>query len=521
MGKAGIEKTSKKSPAIRTAAQTAVLMAILTLVSKLFGFVREMVFAAYFGAGYVMDAYSMAQSIPNMLFSGILQATAVSFMPLFSEKNEKDTKEAGNNFVSDVLNLLVKISVLLGIFGIVFSEQLVGIFAHGFNEEQAELTAFFLKVSFIYLIFNSCNGVLRNYLEYKGVFLRPILFGYVQNLIIILCAVFAAYSNERYLIFGMFFSYLMCMIFFVHLAGKEGFKWKFSLKHSGTVATQILALALPAFVGGYVATINTYVDKSLASGLPEGSVAALGYAVTIVGLVNGLTVAIISTIIFPRLNQARAQGDLLYYNELLSGGFNLYAIISVPCGMGAMIFANEIVQVIYERGVFDAAATSMTAVALFWYGPHLCLSQLNNQSIFAFQTNKDMKTPMYVGFVSVAVNIALNIILVRRMGIGGIALATSIAAGVSLLLSVLLLKKKFPNLRLVESYVKIAGIVLFAAISVGVGRIIYSSLLKVIWMPRMCYLGIAIATTAIIYYLILNMANVREMQMVKQIFNRK
>ncbi len=511
---------NKGGKGIRTAAQTAVFMAVLTLISKVFGFVREMVFAAFFGAGYVMDAYSMAQSIPNILFSGILQATAVSFMPLFSEKTELGGEAEGNKFLSDVLNMLLKASILLGILGIVFSKELTGIFAVGFNEKQAELTAFFLKVTFIYLIFGAINNILTRYLEYKGVFLRTIIFGYVQNIIVIIFAILAAYTTEKLLIVGMFLSYLACSGFNIYLTRKEGFKWKISVHNSGA-ARQIVVLALPAFIGGYVANINTYVDKMLSSGLPEGSVASLGYAMNVIYLVTGLSVAIISTIILPRLNQARARGELNYYNELLSGGFNLYAIIAIPFGFGAMTFAEEVVQVIYERGAFDPIATEMTAIALFWYGPFLCLSQLNNQSIFAFQTNKDMKTPMYVGFVSVFVNIILNVILVRMMGIGGIALATSVAAGVSLVVSLILLYKKYPELQIIESFGKLFGITFAALISVAISKGLYLAMVKLIWMPRLCYLGIAIIIAALIYLVLLFKMKIKELDFVKSILRKE
>lgn len=519
MNEKSVGKKLNSAP-VRTAAQTAMIMAILLLVSKVFGFVRELVFAAFFGAGYVMDSYSMSQSIPNILFSGILQAVSVSFMPLFSDKTERESEEAGNSFVNEVLNLLAKVALLLGILGAVFSKQLVGIFAYGFNEDQRMLTAFFLRISFFYIIFNSCNEVLRKYLEYKKVFLRPIFFGYVQNFIVIVFAILAAYTTEKLLIFGLFFSYAGCTIFLAYLAKKEGLNWRFYAKSSGSVGRQIIMLAFPAFIGGYVANINTYVDRSLASGLPEGSVAALGYAMTILGLIIGLTVSIISTIIFPRLNQARAMGDMEYYNELLSGGFNLYAIVTLPFGFGAMVFAQEVVQVIYERGAFDPVATGMTAIALFWYGPHLCLSQLNTQSIYAFQTNKDMKTPMYVGFVSVAANIALNLILVKRMGIGGLALATSIATGISLVLSLVLLRKKFPQLRMIESFGKLIAIALAAAVAVAAGKGTYALIAGAIWMPRVCYLALAMIVAGGLYLGLLWAMKVKELEFVKDIVRK-
>ncbi len=332
-----LEDKNKKGKVQRTAAQTAVLMAILTLISKGIGFIREMVFAGYFGTSYVMDAYVMAQSIPQMLIAGVLAAVSTSFMPLFSDKMEQQGEEEGNRFLNEVLNLLVKTGIVTAAFGIVFAPQFVKIFAKGFTGEQAVLTIFFLRVAFIYFIFNACNELLIKYLQYKRVFLPEIIFGYVQNFIVIGFAIVAAYVSEKVLIFGLFCSYLVFNFFLLYLAKNEGFKRQIKVKKSG-VAGQIIALALPAFIGGYVATINTYVDRMLASGLPEGSVAALNYAVMIIGLITGLTSSIISMVIFPKLNQARAQENQEDYNYLLSRGFNLIALIALPFSLGLMVF---------------------------------------------------------------------------------------------------------------------------------------------------------------------------------------
>lgn len=520
MGKAGIEKTSKRDQAIRTVVQTAALMVILTLGSKLFGFVREMVFAAYFGAGYVMDAYSMAQSIPKMLFSGILQAVSLSFLPLFSEKAEQEGIKSGNEFLVEVINLLLRTAVLLGVLGIVFSDGLVKIFAHGFKGEQATLTVFFLKIGFIYFAFSACSELLKKYLEYKGMFLRPIVFGYLQNVIIIFFAIAAAFYGEKILIFGPFFAYLVFAIVLGYLTAKEGVQWKFSFK-SSKAAKQIIWLAFPTFVSSYLASINSFVDKAQASTLPEGSVASLGYAVTIIGFIMGLTTSIIATLITPKMNQARAKGEIEAYNALLSRGFNLTAMISIPCGFALMLFSNEIVQVLYERGAFDELATATTAIALFWYGPYLCFVQLNNHTTITFLSNKDTKTPMWISLVAVTINVTLNLILVRKMGIGGIALATSIGTAISLIMSVAIFEKKYKNLRIIESYKKLCLISIAAAVSVLIAKGLYIRLVEAVWMPRACYLGIVALVAMIIYYIILVKTGMEEMALLKGILMKK
>ncbi len=508
-----------KNKRAMTAAQIAFAMMILTLISKGIGFIREMIIAAFFGTGYVVDAYVMAQSIPSMILAGVLSAVSTSFMPLFSEKNEREGSAAGDRFVNEVLNLMTKVAVVMAIFGITFSPYLVRVFAGGFNGEQAALTAFFLRITFLYLIFQAANGLLTKYLNYKGTFLAPIAFGYAQNFFVITFVIIAAYFNEKLIVFGLLCSQAALYVLLRIVCKKWGFSRKFSLKNSG-IAKQIVALALPTFIGGYVSTINTYVDRTLASGLAEGSVSALSYANIIISFITGLTVSIISAIVFPKLNQARAQGDMEHYNEMLSTGFNLLAIISIPFGLGALAFSQEAVQVIYERGAFNTGSTAMTGTALFWYGAYLCFSSMNQQSIYAFQTNKDMKTPMYIGVVSVTVNVCLNLLLVDVMGIAGLAFATSIAAGVSLVLSMLLLRKKYPQLRILESGRKLLMIAASAGVSVLAARYAYNGIAAIIWMPRICYLAVAMLLAGVMYLMLLKLFRVKELELLKLLVRR-
>ena len=151
--------------------QTAVMMGILTLISKLFGFVREMVMANYYGASYITDAYGMAFTILTVLFGGIIAAISTAYMPVYSRINETQGKQEGDAFTSGILNLLLAVSIVISIIGIIFSDQLIAVLASGFSGETAKLASFFVKVLFSYVIFSSTAGVLESYLQYKGVFL--------------------------------------------------------------------------------------------------------------------------------------------------------------------------------------------------------------------------------------------------------------------------------------------------------------------------------------------------------------
>src|SRR5665648_390440 len=256
-----------------------------------------MVMANFFGATYITDSYVMATAIPGIIFGGIFGAVATSYMPLFSKITETDGEKAGSKFTNEVINLLFIISIFAAIIGLIFSDQIVSIFASGFVGETAKLTSFFTKVTFSYVLFTSTAGILEANLQYKGIFLVQIILGYVQNIIVISVIIISAFTTHYYLVFGLLLAGLTRFIILMLLVKKRGLIYTPTLKVNKTVK-HIVAISLPVFVSSEIGQINVFVDKTFASGLSEGSVAALNYGMLLVGLVTGMTVTILTTILY-------------------------------------------------------------------------------------------------------------------------------------------------------------------------------------------------------------------------------
>jgi putative peptidoglycan lipid II flippase len=510
---------SKGSKIIRTAAQTAVFMAILTLVSKLLGFVREMVMAGFFGTSYITDAYVMALAIPGMIFAGFFAAINTAYMPLFSKITENDGSSEGNRFTSEVINLGLLIALISTLLGIIFSDQIVHIFASGFTNEKAELTSRFLRVTFSFALFTSVSGLLEAHLRYKGVFLAPILIGYLQNIVVISVIVISAYYNHYLLVWGWLISYIIRMLILWKLAGKQEFRYTNKIRLSES-AKKIMALSIPVFIGSYISQINVFVDKTLASKLQVGSIAALNYGHLLIGIITGMTISIIMIVIYPKMTQAYSLRKDDYFNEIVSSGFNLILIITMPCSIGAMLYSEEIVQIVYERGAFNEVSTALTGPAFFFYSMGILFISLNNLLSQTFYSMHDMKTPMLFGAIGITVNIILNIILVRSMAHGGIALATSIAAMSNTVLLYGALRKKHPYIRLIRSKLKIIKIFISTSISIFFSWLIFIWIRDSIWMPRMVLLFLTVTAAFIFYLALLKIFKIEELKFIKSIFKR-
>ncbi len=508
------------SKAVQTAAKTAILMAVLLLCSKCIGFVREMVMAAFFGTSYITDAYVMAQSIPSMLFLGIFGAVATAYIPLLSDYMEKGSQEEGNAFTSRVINILLVISALSALVGLFFSDKLTALMAPGFEEETAILTSRYLKITFMYTVFSATAGILEAYLQYKGTFIPQVIIGYSQSAILIVTIIVSAYTDCYFLAFGLLIAYIVRLILMYVMARKKGYRYSLHRGSYGKVFKQIIPLAIPVFIGHCGYQINMFVDKYLASGLIEGSVSALNYGNLLNGMIMTLSTSVLNTIIYPKIAQASASDRRDSVIAMSQTGVSLSVLIALPFAMGAIVYSGEIVQIVFERGAFDVAATELTTGAYRFYSVGMTFMALNTFLTSVAYSIKDTRRPMYFALVGVVTNIAVNLMLVGSMQHCGLALATSCAAAVnSVLLYVGL--RHFHGIDVVPSWSKMVKIALASAVSVGVSYLCYRGLVAAVWMPRMVYLGLAVIIAVGIYPSLLKVFKIEELSILTSVLRRR
>ena len=265
----------------RSAAQVALFVAILTLVSKVLGLVKNQFLAAYFGTTYVTDTLELANVIPNMIFAGILGATATSFVPVFSKTIEQEGELEANLFTSRIINLLVLISIVSSLVGILFSRQIVTLFtmpeaasadtgyslswylsnlgwllSHGWEGARLDLAAFYVRITFSYCLFTSVAGIIGSWLQYKQIFIRPVIAGYILNLSVIVF-ILVAYSNSepKLLVFGLFTGVVIHCIILCIIAARNRYRYSFNFRMTGTVR-KILVLAVPVFTQNRVQRVK-------------------------------------------------------------------------------------------------------------------------------------------------------------------------------------------------------------------------------------------------------------------------
>lgn len=514
-----MDHTPYRKPAL-TAAQMALLMMVLTLVSKCFGFIRDMVLANFFGTSSITDAYVMAQSIPDILLGGVFAAIGTTYIPVFSEVAERRGKQAGLRFTNQMMTLGILVALAGILVGWAFSDQLIAVFAGKFPPETAHLAAFYLRVTFGYALFTCTNGILSAYLQYHNHFLQPIIAGYAYNAGMIAVIILSALTNHYYLAFGALVGHgLQTVCTFLAARRSAEFRFRPEVAFNADIKRAVL-LAVPVFIGSSAGAINGFVDKSLAAGLREGSMAALNYGYILIAVIIGLSTSIVATLTYPRMTKAVTQGDWESFSALGEKSLSVALVFCIPLCLGAAVFSDEVVQVLFERGAFDTTSTALTGEAFAFYSPSLVFMALNGLLTQIYYSMRDMKTPILCSLVSVAVNIGLNLALVGMMEHRGLALATSAAATVNAVLLLAMMKRKHPEIGLFPRRSKVLRICAAALPAVSAAVLVYR-LAALVWMPRFFYLFFAVLAAVLVYLMLLRLLKVEEVGVLKELLGKR
>lgn len=466
-------KKRDKSIAIKV-----VELILAAFIAKGLGFVREMVLANYYGTSYVSDVFVAVQNIPAIIFTVFGTAVTTGFIPLYTEIKVKKNKELADRFANNVFNIFCLLSVFLTILGVLFSNQLVKLFAGGFQGET-----FILCNQFAKIIMPTCIAIIlvyiyNAYLQIEGYFNQNSLMNVPYNLIQIAFIAIGFYVGNAYILavglllasFGQFV-YLRVLI-----KKKTDFRHRRVLDLRDTNIKQMLILVGPVFISTGVNQLNSIVDRSMASGLVEGSVSALNYSSEVANMVTQVVILSLTTILYPKMTELFAKNDIKEKNTFTLAYINVVSLLVLLLAALIFMFSKEIVQILFGRGAFDENTVLFVSRALKIYALGIVGASFRDVLNKVFYSMKDTKTPMINGTIAVAVNIGLNVVLVRRFEYLGLAFATSISATVCTILLLIQMCKKldgFQSREAIRTFIKafLAMSFMCAAVSTIMPRI--------------------------------------------------
>lgn len=489
--------------------KTALLVMVITLLSKFLGFGREVVLSYYFGASEISDIYLISMTIPAVIISFVASGIATAYIPIQSKLIIEQGLEVSNKYTSNFINIVLLLASAIVGLAFVFTPYLVKIFAYGFTGETLDQAVIFTRIMLLGIYFTILIAIFSGYLQINNNYMAPALIGFPMNIVVIISIYVASKGNYYILALGSLMSMAAQFVILIPFIIKEKFKYYPSINFRDPDIKQTLNIALPVIFASSIGAINNIVDKTIASTIAVGGISALNYANKLTDFAMALFVASIITVLYPTISKFAGEGNFEKLKSTLKEAINLMVIFIVPITIGAVIFSREVVWMIYGRGEFDEVAIQLTSAVLLFYALGMLGSGVRTAISRGFFALQDTKTPMFNAAIGITINIILNIILSHYMGIGGLALATSISLTVVAVMLFISFRKKVGPFGMMEVVVNVGKVSIASAIMGVAAKFVYDYLLVALASNTLALLS-AIAVGALVYFVIIYFMRIRD-----------
>lgn len=399
--------------------------------SRIFGLIRDLVIAAYFGASKQTDAFFVAFAIPN-LFRALFAEGALSsaFVPLLAEARNESVEKA-NSYMTLLICYLFVILSIVTLLIIFFSKYIILIFLPGYinDTEMVTLGANLLKIVMPYLLFVSIASIFAGFLNLMGSYFIPYSSTTLLNISMILGAI-VGYNygqNIFYIAYGVFLGGVLQLLLVFLYSNFHSFKFTLNLKTNSLVKSTFL-LIIPSIFGVGISQLNFTVGRIVASFLNEGSISYLYYANRLFQFPLGVFSVALSAVALAELSKSNVKKDVKEESLLIDKSIIAIFLIIIPASIGLVILSDEITALVYQRNRFTDIDVKNTSAALIMYSVGLIFYSFVNLFTKVFHSRKDTKTPVKVAAISFLLNLIFMLLLIKWLSHAGIALASSIAS---------------------------------------------------------------------------------------------
>jgi putative peptidoglycan lipid II flippase len=419
----------------------------MTLISRVLGFARDVLFAAAFGASAGMDAFLVALKIPNfgrrMFAEG---AFSQAFVPVFTETRATRPHAEVRALLAHVAGTLGGVLALITVLGCLAAPLLMWLFAPGFGSDPAkqQLGAELLRWTFPYLMFISLTAMAGGVLNAYGRFAIPAVTPVILNLCLI-AAAFVDADSVRVLAYAVFLAGILQLAFQLPLLARLDLLPRPRWAWGDPQVKRIVHLMIPVLIGSSVAQISLLLDTVLASFLTTGSVSWLYYADRLMEFPLGIFSIAIGTVILPALSAQHATQDRAAFSATLDWGLKVILLIGVPAALGLFLLAGPLVTTLFQYRAFTAHDVHMTAYALMAYAFGFMGFSLVKVLVPGFYARQDTRTPVRFAMIALGSGMALSLTGIGLATWQGwsaphalLALATSTSAWIN---AVLLLRR--------------------------------------------------------------------------------
>lgn len=490
----------------------------MTMVSRVFGFIRDTITAALFGASAQFDAFSIAFRIPNLMRRLFAEGSfSQAFVPVLSQYQKKESEEEVQRFINAMSGTLGVTLLIVTILGIVGAPWLVRLFAPGFANagDRFDLAVTMLRINFPYLMLISLTAfsgaVLNTYSRFWVAAFTPVFL----NIVMIAAALWLSPRFTQPIIglaWGVFIAGIVQLAFQVPFLRNLHKLPRPTVNFRDPGVRRVLKLMVPALFGVSVGQINLMVDSMFASLLMIGSVSWLYYSDRLMEFPLGVFGVAISTVILPHLSRHHATESQESFSLTIDWALRAVLLVGIPAGVVLAVLAGPMLSTLFQYGRFDGHSVLMAQQSLTAFALGIAPFMLVKILAAGFYAKQDMRTPVRIAVIAMITNTVLNVLLIWPLAHAGIALATSLAALVNTGCLFYLLRSR--GFYIPREGWKLFSLRLFAANSVlavwlwlGAGDVTTWITSQAMW--RIQHLAFLLITAVLIYFAVLWLTGIR------------
>jgi len=437
--------------------RAAGMIGLAVMCSRVLGLIREQIFAALFGGGRFMDAFTAAFRIPNLLRDLFAEgALSTAFVTTFSKTAVTDGDAAAWRLANKIITLAIITLSTLTLLGIATAPWIVTHLAPGFDAEKAELTIALTRIMFPFILLVSLAAVVMGMLNARNVFGMPAMASSFFNLGSIVGGVIIGYWLDPHwgprALMGLAIGTLIggALQLGVQLPSLKrlGYEFHPDFRWRDTGVKAVLSLMGPSVIAASSTQVNVMINTVFASSLGDGPVFWLNIAFRLMQLPLGLFGVALGTVSLPLLARMVAIGNMDAFRSELARSMRLSFLLTIPAMLGLMMLAEPIISVLYQHGKFGAADAAQAAGALRFYAVGLCGYAALKVLVNAFYAVDKRKTPMLISFIAVGTNLLLNWLFTFHLGWGhrGLAFSTGCVASINFVILYVLMHQHLQHL---------------------------------------------------------------------------
>jgi len=490
--------------------RSTVGVSIVIFLSRLFGLLRNTLIAALFGTTAVASALQVAQSIPY-LFRRVLGESALDafFVPVYTDYKRNKSPHEVNRFISNVITVISLIVIVIVINGVLFMPGVITVFAGGLKTSSPEafsyaillariMMPFMLAVSLMAIFMGIFNANKKFMIPAANalvldIFLIAVLFlGYIKTMTLETLGVYVAISFLAGGFFILFYQYRV-----LNKSIEYRYTYVYEPKEPGM--KRIFAMMLPGIGSMAVVHVNLMVDSLLASFISPGAISVLRYAEMFIQFPIGVIGIAVFNTALPSLSSAIAAHDMKTAADRFNRLVRFIFFLGFPMSAGLIAVRHELIRAVYQYKKFSAADTDAVASVLFWFTFGL-IGYFGVRIVSTlFYAKEDMKTPFKLGMLGIYLNILFSFIFITKLEVGGLALASSIASIVNILILIIIAHKKYVRIeigKLTAAIVKsaVASVAMYGTVRFLAGRISGESA-----VVRIAELGVLVTVGGIVF----------------------